>query len=173
MDGFVPMVSATFSNFRMYASFGEVFSPIFNVQLASGFGATSWYHFRNAGSFQGTDSHVYRTSQTQQANDGEDYRATQYQIMQRLSSDKDFADQIGKLNSKDSSELIDCLKRLENCMKRLTEIFGNTKRHDAFWELISQRKKELEKMNRNRGRLLPLVWKGRNDELIESTRFVE
>ncbi|KAL2536611.1 putative clathrin assembly protein [Forsythia ovata] len=104
---------------------------------------------------------------------GEDYRATQYQIMQRLSSDKDFADQIGNLNSKDSSELIACLKRLENCRKRLTEIFGNRKRHDAFWELISQRKKELEKMNGNRGRLLPLVWKGRNDELIESTRFVE
>ncbi|KAL2470769.1 Ubiquitin system component Cue protein [Abeliophyllum distichum] len=40
--------------------------------------------------------------------------------MQRLSSDKDFADEIGKLNSKDSSELIACLKRLENCRKRLT-----------------------------------------------------
>ncbi|KAL2554957.1 activating signal cointegrator 1 complex subunit 2 [Forsythia ovata] len=67
---------------------------------------------------------------------------------------------------------VDCLKRLENCGKRLTEIFGNRKRHDAFWKLISQRKKELEKMNGNRGRLLPLVWKGRNDELIESTRPV-
>ncbi|KAL2522933.1 RING/U-box superfamily protein [Forsythia ovata] len=76
MDGFVPMVSATFGNFGMSAGFGGVFSPIFNVQLhgfsnASGFGATPGYHFRNAGSFQGTGSHVYReTSQPQQANDG-------------------------------------------------------------------------------------------------------
>ncbi|KAL2525865.1 activating signal cointegrator 1 complex subunit 2 [Abeliophyllum distichum] len=84
--------------------------------------------------------------------------------MQRLSSDKDFANQIGKLNSKDSSELIACLKSLENCKKRLIEIFGNRKRRDAFWELITQRIKELEKMNGNRRRLLTLVWKERNDE---------
>ncbi|XP_022843548.1 putative clathrin assembly protein At4g40080 [Olea europaea var. sylvestris] len=85
---------------------------------------------------------------------GEDYRATQYQIIPRLSSETEFADQISRLSSTDSSELIACLKRLENCKKRLTEIFANRKRHDAFWELISQRKMELEKMNRNRGRLL-------------------
>ncbi|CAI9781626.1 unnamed protein product [Fraxinus pennsylvanica] len=88
---------------------------------------------------------------------GEDYRAAQYQIIPRLSSDTDFADQISRLSSTDSSELIACLKRLENCKKRLTEVFANRKRHDAFWELISQRKMELEKMTGNRGR--SLVWK--------------
>ncbi|KAL2499773.1 RING/U-box superfamily protein [Abeliophyllum distichum] len=75
MDGFVPMVSATFGNFGMSAGFGGVFSPIFNVQLhgfsnASGFGATSGYHFQNAGSFQGTDSHAYREIGQPHANDG-------------------------------------------------------------------------------------------------------
>lgn len=76
MDGFVPMVSATFGNFGMSAGFGGVSSPIFNVQLhgfsnASGFGATSGYQFGNADSFHGTSSHVYReTGQAQQGNDG-------------------------------------------------------------------------------------------------------
>ncbi|KAL2523628.1 RING/U-box superfamily protein [Abeliophyllum distichum] len=65
MDGFVPMVSATFGNFRMYASLCRVFSPIFDVQLhgvsnANRFGATLGYHFLNSGSFQGTGSHVYK-----------------------------------------------------------------------------------------------------------------
>ncbi|XP_022862858.1 putative clathrin assembly protein At4g40080 [Olea europaea var. sylvestris] len=90
---------------------------------------------------------------------GEDYRAAQYQIISRLSNDTAFADQISRLSSTDSSELIDCLKRLENCKKRLTEIFVNRKRYDAFWELINERKMELEEMNGNRGRLL--VWKER------------
>ncbi|CAA3026751.1 E3 ubiquitin-protein ligase RNF5-like [Olea europaea var. sylvestris] len=77
MDGFVPMVSATFGHFGMSAGFGGVFSPIFNVQLhgfsnASGFGATSGYHFGNAHSFHGNNGgHVYReTGQAQQANEG-------------------------------------------------------------------------------------------------------
>lgn len=87
----------------------------------------------------------------------EDYRAAQYQIISRLGSDTAFADQIARLSSTDSSELIACLNRLENCKKRLTEIFANRKRHDTFWELIDQRKMELEKMNGNRGRLL--AWK--------------
>ncbi|KAL3504800.1 hypothetical protein ACH5RR_034641 [Cinchona calisaya] len=87
----------------------------------------------------------------------EDYRYTQYQIMTRLD---DLSDKVDKMSHDDSSELIRCLKRLEDCRMRLVEMFANRKRNDAFWDLIGQTKMKLEEQNEKRERGRVVVWKG-------------
>ncbi|GAA0176089.1 vesicle coat protein [Lithospermum erythrorhizon] len=68
---------------------------------------------------------------------GNDYRSTQHQIMSRLG---ELEGRVGRLRVSDSTELVNCLRRLEGCRGRLTEIFGNRMKNVEFWELVSFRK---------------------------------
>ncbi|KAI5654917.1 hypothetical protein M9H77_32104 [Catharanthus roseus] len=94
----------------------------------------------------------------------EDYRFAQLQIKMRLEGLED-SDTIDRLSRDESTELISCLKRLEDCWPKLIEMFANRKRNDAFWELTSQMKIKLELMNerRERGRLV--LWKDDRERL--------
>ncbi|KAM7516869.1 hypothetical protein LguiA_006452 [Lonicera macranthoides] len=67
----------------------------------------------------------------------EDYRLTQHHMMIRLGQ---LADRTDGLSRDELDELTRCLERLEECRERLTLLFVNRKRNDAFWELVSETK---------------------------------
>lgn len=67
----------------------------------------------------------------------EDYRLTQHHMMIRLG---ELADRMDGLSRDELDELTRCLERLEECRERLTLLFVNRKRNDAFWELVSETK---------------------------------
>lgn len=75
MGVFMPVVSATFSNFAMSAGFGGLFTPFFSVQFhgfpdASGFGGSRGYHNGYTAPFRGSEGRPNgETSQTAQADD--------------------------------------------------------------------------------------------------------
>ncbi|KAK6129058.1 hypothetical protein DH2020_037199 [Rehmannia glutinosa] len=75
MGGFVPIASATFNNFGMYAGFGGLFSPIFSVQFdgfsgASGRGGPFGSHYGYNGSFRDSEGRLHREgSQAARADD--------------------------------------------------------------------------------------------------------
>ncbi|KAG9137788.1 hypothetical protein Leryth_024059, partial [Lithospermum erythrorhizon] len=71
---------------------------------------------------------------------GKDYRSTQHQIMHRLG---ELDGRVNRLRLSDSSELVSCLRRLEGCRGRLTEMFRNRMKNVDFWELVGYRKKEV------------------------------
>ncbi|GAA0142731.1 vesicle coat protein [Lithospermum erythrorhizon] len=71
---------------------------------------------------------------------GKDYRSTQHQIMHRLG---ELDGRVNRLTLSDSSELVSCLRRLEGCRGRLTEMFRNRMKNVDFWELVGYRKKEV------------------------------
>ncbi|KAI3452116.1 hypothetical protein Pfo_008781 [Paulownia fortunei] len=65
MGGFIPIASATFNNFGMYAGFGGVLSPFLGVQFhgfsnASGHGGSSGYHYGYTGSFRDSEGRPNR-----------------------------------------------------------------------------------------------------------------
>ncbi|XP_059279689.1 putative clathrin assembly protein At4g40080 [Lycium ferocissimum] len=84
----------------------------------------------------------------------EDYRSTQYHIMIRL---VELAGRVSRLSYLDLSELILCLKRLEGCRKKLNELFIRRK-NDLFWEMVSQKKMEMENVKYERERQSFLLW---------------
>lgn len=84
----------------------------------------------------------------------EDYRSTQYHIMIRL---VELAGRITRLSYLDLSELILCLTRLELCRKKLNELFIRRK-NDLFWEMVSRKKMEMEKVKYERERQSFLLW---------------
>ncbi|CAI9116216.1 OLC1v1017310C1 [Oldenlandia corymbosa var. corymbosa] len=102
----------------------------------------------------------------------EDYRGTQYHIIARL-GELGSNRVIEELSSDDSAELLSCLKRLEGCKERLTEMFANRKRNDAFWRLVSQVRKVIEEVNEKREREKMVAWKSgdaNSKNVVELTR---
>lgn len=75
MGGFVPVASASFSNFGMSAGFGGLVFPFFGVQLygfsdANGHGGSPGYNYGYAGSFRDREGRLNREpSQATQADD--------------------------------------------------------------------------------------------------------
>lgn len=84
----------------------------------------------------------------------EDYRSTQYHIMIRL---VDLSGRVSRLSYLDLSELILCLTRLEGCRKKLNELFIRRK-NDLFWEMVSQKKMDMEKVKYEREKQSLLLW---------------
>ncbi|PHU20426.1 hypothetical protein BC332_11577 [Capsicum chinense] len=84
----------------------------------------------------------------------EDYRSTQYHILIRL---VELTGRVSRLSYLDLSELILCLTRLEGCRKKLNELFIRRK-NDLFWEMVSQKKMEMEKVKHERERQSFLLW---------------
>ncbi|PHT50789.1 hypothetical protein CQW23_10536 [Capsicum baccatum] len=84
----------------------------------------------------------------------EDYRSTQYHILIRL---VELTGRVSRLSYLDLSELILCLTRLEGCRKKLNELFMRRK-NDLFWEMVSQKKMEMEKVKYERERQSFLLW---------------
>ncbi|KAH7845344.1 hypothetical protein Vadar_000883 [Vaccinium darrowii] len=101
---------------------------------------------------------------------GEDYRSTQYQILVRLG---ELGDRIDGLSPSESAELARSLKRLEGCRERLSALFANKKRNDAFWDAVGETRARVVKLEEERERGKWLVRVGRREEEIESTRFGE
>lgn len=95
----------------------------------------------------------------------EDYRSTQYHIMIRL---VDLSSRVSSLSYLDLSELILCLTRLEGCRKKLNELFIRRK-NDLFWEMVSQRKMDMEMVKYEREKQSLLLWNV--DEKSDELRF--
>ncbi|XP_016464365.1 putative clathrin assembly protein At4g40080 [Nicotiana tabacum] len=100
----------------------------------------------------------------------EDYRSTQYHMMIRL---VELGDRVSRLNYLDLSELILSLKRLEGCRKKLNELFIRRK-NDLLWEMVSQKKMEMEKVKYERERQSFLLWNvdEKSAELTRSSQKV-
>lgn len=77
----------------------------------------------------------------------EDYRSTQQKMYSRLT---ELDDRVDGLNPGELDELINCLGKVEECKERLVVLFVNRKRHDAFWELISQTKTNFLRVKKER-----------------------
>ncbi|XP_058222656.1 putative clathrin assembly protein At4g40080 [Rhododendron vialii] len=103
---------------------------------------------------------------------GEYYRSTQYRILGRLG---ELGERIDGLSSGELSELTRSLERLEVCRGRLSALFVNKKRNDAFWEVVGGTKARAAKLEeeRERGRWLVRVGRRREEEEGESTRCRE
>jgi hypothetical protein len=65
----------------------------------------------------------------------EDYRLSQHYMMTKLG---ELERRVERLREDELEDLTRCLNRLEACRERLTLLFGNRKRNDAFWELVSE-----------------------------------
>lgn len=98
----------------------------------------------------------------------EDYRSSQYHIMIRL---VDLSSRVSSLSYLDLSELILCLTRLEGCRKKLNELFIRRK-NDLFWEMVSQRKMDMEMVKYEREKQSLLLWNvdEKSDELSWSSQ---
>lgn len=98
----------------------------------------------------------------------EDYRSTQYHIMIRL---VELSGRVSCLSYLDLSELILCLSRLEGCRKKLNELFIRRK-NDLFWEMVSQKKMDIEKVKYEREKQSLLLWNvdENSDELTWSSQ---
>lgn len=84
----------------------------------------------------------------------EDYRSTQYHILIRL---VELSSRVSRLSYLDLSELILCLSKLEGCRKKLNELFIRRK-NDLFWEMVSQKKMDMEKVKYEREKQGLLLW---------------
>ena len=78
---------------------------------------------------------------------------------------------VGDLGVDELRELVQFLKRLEECRERLIVLFVNRKKNTLFWDLIGKvKRKRVEEMEDMEGMWLTVVIDGRND-LTHSTRF--
>lgn len=98
----------------------------------------------------------------------EDYRSTQYHILIRL---VELSGRVSCLSYLDLCEFILCLSRLEGCRKKLNELFIRRK-NDLFWEMVSQKKMDMEKVKYEREKQSLLLWNvdENSDELTWSSQ---
>ncbi|KAL8243160.1 hypothetical protein R6Q59_009418 [Mikania micrantha] len=74
---------------------------------------------------------------------GEDYRMIQYHAMIRLT---ELSDRIKNFSIQELNTLTRCLERLERCKDRLTELFANRMRNEAFWDLETELMAKLRRL---------------------------
>lgn len=100
----------------------------------------------------------------------EDYRSVQSEIFVRV---VELGNRVENLSYGELTQVVNELKRFEDCKERLLLLFANRKKNDGLWDLIGQTKRKLlmmiDKIDQMR---MVMVRMGRRDDAgSESTRF--
>ncbi|CAK7347201.1 unnamed protein product [Dovyalis caffra] len=101
---------------------------------------------------------------------GEDYKLVQREILIRV---VELKDRMASLSFSELTQLLNTLKRFDDCKERLRLLFVNRGRNDALWEMISGTKMKIMEMLRGMGKLKSLGKKGRTGASGELTQFRE
>ncbi|KAL2893152.1 hypothetical protein RDABS01_009061 [Bienertia sinuspersici] len=81
---------------------------------------------------------------------GEDYRIIMREINSNLNQFQFAEKSIEKLNHEVLQELLDNLKRIEDCKQKLLLMFLNKKKNDGIWELIEELRKKVEEVKQKK-----------------------